>query len=1206
MPTTTALGTSQASVVYGTPVTFTATVSASIGAIAPAAGSVDFYDTTTKTDLGLGAFSGSTGTISTWTLATGVKTFNVTTADTITASYLPGTGFAGSSGTTSEAVTALPITVSAVGNSKIYDGTTSAAATPTISPALVGSDTANFTESYATKNAGSGLTLAPAGSITDGNNGSNSSITLAPLATGAISARAITVTAAANSKIYDGSTSAAALPTISAGTLVSGDTAAFSESYGTKNVGIGITLTAAGSVIDGNSGNNYVVTFAANMTGQITPRAISVAATTSTKIYDGTTSTATTPTIAAGSLANGDAAAFVETFDTTNVGTSATLTAAGSVNDGNSGGNYSVSLVNDTTGVINKANAAIQVTPYIVTYDGSSQMGTGTATGVLGESLSGLNLSGTAHTNAGIYEGDGWTFTDVTGNYVSVSGTVNDEIDQALPTVSVAPMNTIYDGLTQRTEGEVYGVGGVDLGPASISYSTLDTLTPVNAGSYTATGSYSGSINYLPATATAAISIGQATATIQVTPYNATYDGSTQTATGSATGVLGESLSGLSLSGTAHTNAGTYNGDGWTFTDATGNYVNASGTVNDSIGQAGLTITAATNTKTYDGTTVAGAMPTVNGLQGGDSVSGLVETCSDVNAGTGKTLYATDYTVNDSNGGSNYLVTFVANTTGEIVARAITVTAASSTKTYDGSTSTTATPTITAGGLVAGDTVAFTEAFETKNAGTGETLTAAGSVNDGNDGSNYAVTFAADTTGQITARAITVTAATNTKNYDGTVSAAVKPTITTGSLAAGDAAAFNESYDNPNAGTGKTLTPAGSVSDGNGGSDYAVTFVVNTTGAINAATAAKLMLTETSSSTVVSAHDVVYTITLKNLGPGAAQNVVISDNLAASGLTYVSDPVPASCTASTPAVGCTGMVTFTVPSLAPGVSATFTLVAGVGTTTTSNTSVSNKVSVCCATPLTSSSVTAASVQAKVNAAGASLVGSSLDTGQTDLVVTGTAGSDAIYVLPAAGNQLLVLDNGRALGPFAAPTGRIVVYGGNGNDMVYISPLLTESSWIFGGAGNNVFYADSGNSVLVGGSGNNLLMSGRGDNLLIGGCGGRTTILGTQGNNVEIGGSVNYEANEAALAAILAEWSSGDSYAVRVGRLDGTIGGGLNGSWVLNASTIDHGPGHDAAEGCYRHQSQPPRRSGAYMLGHPARPPRAPGALARPLLRDLGF
>src|SRR6202008_923945 len=120
--------------------------------------------------------------------------------------------------------------------------------------------------------------------------------------------------------------------------------------------------------------------------------------------------------------------------------------------------------------------------------------------------------------------------------------------------------------------------------------------------------------------------------------------------------------------------------------------------------------------------------------------------------------------------------------------------------------------------------------YASKNVGTSLTLTPSGSVSDGNSGNNYAVTFATNTTGQITARAITVTAATNTKGYDGTTSATATPTGTGGSIVAGDTAAFNETYDNKNGGTGKTLTPAGSVNDGNGGNNYAVTVVTNTTG----------------------------------------------------------------------------------------------------------------------------------------------------------------------------------------------------------------------------------------------------------------------------------------------------------------------------------------------------------------------------------------
>src|SRR5262249_52988481 len=143
----------------------------------------------------------------------------------------------------------------------------------------------------------------------------------------------------------------------------------------------------------------------------------------------------------------------------------------------------------------------ISVTPYSVTYDGNPHTATGAATGVGGVSLNGdLKLSGTTHTNAGMYNGDTWTFTDPTGNYQSASGTIND-------------------------------------------------------------------------------AIGQATATISVASYSVTYDGKSHIATGTATGVGGVNLSGdLNLGGTTHTNAGTYSGDTWSFTDPTGNYQSVSRT----------------------------------------------------------------------------------------------------------------------------------------------------------------------------------------------------------------------------------------------------------------------------------------------------------------------------------------------------------------------------------------------------------------------------------------------------------------------------------------------------------------------------------------------------------------------------------------------------------------------------------------------------
>ena len=206
--------------------------------------------------------------------------------------------------------------------------------------------------------------------------------------------------------------------------------------------------------------------------------------------------------------------------------------------------NYNSATSNTATITINKANATIAVTAYSVAYDGNAHTGTGTAKGVNGEVLSGLDLSGTTHTNAGVYS-DNWTFTDPNGNYNSTSGSVND---------SIAKVN----------------------------------------------------------------------ANVTVTPYSVTYDGNAHTATGTAIGVKGEPLNGLNLTGTIHTNAGTY-ADAWTFTDSTGNYNNISGTVTDSITAAttGATTPTQSGTSTY-GTSVTLSV-TISTASGAGTPNGTVQ-----------------------------------------------------------------------------------------------------------------------------------------------------------------------------------------------------------------------------------------------------------------------------------------------------------------------------------------------------------------------------------------------------------------------------------------------------------------------------------------------------------------------------------------------------------------------------------------------------
>ena len=361
-------------------------------------------------------------------------------------------------------------------------------------------------------------------------------------------------------------------------------------------------------------------------------------------------------------------------------------------------------------------------------------------------------------------------------------------------------------------------------------------------------------------------------------------------------------------------------------TSGTG-FVASSGTTAETVAAIPITVAAATCTKTYDGTATSPVVPTITGgsLAPGDTAV-FSETYNNPNVGMGKTVWA-DGSVNDGDGGNDYVVTFVSNTSGAITpasltatitaankvyngstvavvqptlsgtvfsgdqvslingtatfasrntgawtvtdaglglsgaaagnytvngtatatatitAMPITVAATYCNKVYDGTTTAASLPAITAGSLATGDTAAFSETFDTKNEGVGKTLTPSGSVNDGNGGNNYAVSFASAAAGGIFPRSITVTAAKNTKTYDGTTSAAAAPTITGGSLAPGDTAVFYETYDNASAGTGKTLTPSGSVNDGNNGNNYQVALATNTTGDIIASQVSHFVVT---------------------------------------------------------------------------------------------------------------------------------------------------------------------------------------------------------------------------------------------------------------------------------------------------------------------------------------------------------------------------
>jgi Ca2+-binding RTX toxin-like protein len=170
----------------------------------------------------------------------------------------------------------------------------------------------------------------------------------------------------------------------------------------------------------------------------------------------------------------------------------------------------------------------------------------------------------------------------------------------------------------------------------------------------------------------------------------------------------------------------------------------------------------------------------------------------------------------------------------------------------------------------------------------------------------------------------------------------------------------------------------------------------------------------------------------------------------------------------------------------------------------------------------------------------------------DLVVGGTSGPDVIVFVPGDSGGVVVVVNGVSQGTFA-PTGRLLAFGGEGDDWIVVSRAIHLSAWLDGGPGNDVLGGGSGNNVLLGGDGDDVLVGGAGRDILIGG-NGSDVLFGLGGDDLLIAGTTAYDADLASLALLQAEWARTDlGYADRVAHLQN--GGGLNGAVRLTDQTV---------------------------------------------------
>ncbi len=746
-------------VTYGGSVTFTGALAAG-GVVPPAGEKVNVtVDGVTKP-----ATIGSNGSFSTqFTRADGVIDAS-STAYNVTYAYVTDGVFLAADGSSQLTVNREALTITAVSDTKVYDGTTSASASaaPTItSGSLATGDTPDFTETYSTRNVGTGLTLTPRGTVNDGNGGNNYAYTFVAMSTGVITLEALTITAATNTKVYDGTTSAAAVPMITSGNLSTGDTAEFTETYNTRNVGRGITLTPSGTVNDGNGGNNYTFTFVATSTGVIAARALTITAVANTKVYDGTMGATAVPLITSGSLVTGDPANFTETYNTRNGGTHLTLTPSGTVNDGNGGKNYTYTFAPAPMGVITAEALAITAMANAKVYDGTTD-------------AAAVPLI----TSGSLGAGDTANFTEIYNTRNVGTGLI------------LTPRGTVNDG----NGGKNYTYTFVPAPTGVITAETLAITAMANAKVYDGTTDAAA----VPLITSGSLGAGDTADFTEI--YNNRNVGT-----------------GLTL-----TPRGTVN-DGNGANNYTYMFVPASTGV---ITPAALTITATGDTKVYDGTASSSQIPTYGTLYAGDTVTGLTQafTSKNVLGVSGSTLVVTGDVVNDGDGGKDYTLT-TQSATGTITPAALTITATSDTKVYGGTTSSSQIP--THGALFPGDTVTgLAQAFASKNAlgANGSTLKVTGyTVNDGDDGHDYAVTTQG-ASGTITPAVLTITATSDTKVYDGTTSSSKTPTY--GTLGGGDTVTgLTQAFTSKNVlGSGSsTLTVTGyTINDGNGGRDYTV------------------------------------------------------------------------------------------------------------------------------------------------------------------------------------------------------------------------------------------------------------------------------------------------------------------------------------------------------------------------------------------------
>jgi filamentous hemagglutinin family protein len=510
---------------------------------------------------------------------------------------------------------------------------------------------------------------------------------------------ALTVSSSNVSKAYDGGLSAIGTAVVSGGTLFGSDTlSGGSFAFTDKNVGIGKHVTINGvDVSDGNSGGNYAVTYVDNSSSSITARGITVDATGTNRVYDGTTADAVT--LASAGVLSGDTVNFTGTgsFLDKHVGTAKAVGVSGITASGADAGNYSYNTTANTTADITAKTITVDAIGADKVYDGS----TAATIAALG--------------TTGLVAGDAVTFDNASAAFADKNAGSNKAVTVSGITASGADAGNYSYNTTTNTTADISQLGiTVDATGTNRVYDggTADAVTLASAGVLSGdTVNFSGTGSFLDKHVGTAKAVG---------------------------------VSGIAARGA---DAGNYSYNTTTNTTA-------------DISQLGITVDATGTNRVYDGTTADAVTLASVGVLSGDTVN-FTGTGSFLNkhVGTAKAVGVSGIAASGADAG-NYSYNTTTNTTADISQLGITVDAIGTNRVYDGTTADSVT--LASAGVLSGDTVNFTGtgSFLTKNVGTGKIVSVFGITASGSEANNYSFKTSATTSADVTPATLTYRADT--------------------------------------------------------------------------------------------------------------------------------------------------------------------------------------------------------------------------------------------------------------------------------------------------------------------------------------------------------------------------------------------------------------------------------------------------------------